>query len=380
LIVNIGKQLPVFNYNDCHDANGRFCRAGSGKAAAASRAAKKAGTKQAHKAAVAEHKAAAKYHRDEGNDDVADLHESAVKFHSGQAKISSAAKAGTKPEKKPAPSTKAAKKKTTKKLTTNNLGEPMTKTERTTLIDTLITNGCGCWTEEDRGILRAFEPDRLRKLVANSVQSAEMESTLNTLKIKLGVEEFTEELINNMSVKAVDDDDDDDDDDEEDTTEEIVTTNCGGDMEPDDDETEMKTKKKKKGPPTMNAQEWLADTPAEIRQAVEAAVQIEKEAKQELVRKLTANTSGDKQALTNLFMSKSLSELKLLAGALPTTQTKTNTFTTNQSQDNQTNRLSLSFFGGQSTSNLTNNMISQDADEFDKDDILPLPKLTFGKN
>lgn len=361
--INLNKQLPVFNYNDCHDTQGRFCAAGSGKAASASRAAKKAGTKQAHKAAAAEHKAAAKYHRDEGNDDIADLHESAVKFHSSQSKISSAAKAGTKPEKK------TATKKTSKKLTANNLGEPMTKTERTTLINTLITNGCGCWTEEDRGILRAFEPDRLRKLVANSVQSAKTEATLNSLKTKLGVEEFTDEIITNMSVHV------DEDDDDEETIDEVLTTNCGEGMtEPDEDE---KPKKGKKKMPTMN--EWLEDAPEEVKQVFNSALQVEQEVKKELVTKLVANATGDKTALSNLLMTKPIAELKMLVSVLPAPTVNNQQVITGAQGQQPASRLNLSFFGGQSTGNLTNNALSQD-DDFDKDDVLPLPKLTFGKN
>lgn len=246
------------------------------------------------------------------------------------------------------------------KLTSNSTGDVrMTKRERQELINTLVANGCGCWTDEDRDILKAFEPDRLRKLVANSLKSAKDEATLNALQEKFGVDEFTEEFIANMEVNN---------DDEE------PVTNCGEGMEGE----EMPKKKKKQvpvanteGEEQMTEEEWLENAPPSIRAVIESAMQVNNEAKQELVAKLTANASGDKKALTQLFMGKSIAELKLLVSALPKP-------TVNQQQQGA-NRLSLAFFGGQAAGSPTTNSVL-DGGEFDKDDFLPIPTINFGEN
>ncbi len=263
-------------------------------------------------------------------------------------------------------------KKTLAKPTTNSTRErPMTKRERSDLINTLITNGCGCWTEEDRDILRAFEPDRLRNLVANAKASAENEVIINALKAKLGVVEINEELISNMNVT--------DDDDDDDSGEYGITTNCGGDMGVD--ESTQQPKKKKKGQPIMNTKEWLNQAPPEIQAVINSAIEVTNTAKAELVSKLVANASkDDADELAELFMGKTLEELKLLVKALPTVNQKQPVRQQpTQQQQQPANRLNMAFFGGQAANGVTTNSVI-DTEEFNKDDFLPIPTINFAEN
>lgn len=54
--------------------------------------------------------------------------------------------------------------------------------EKKAVVDSLIANSCGCWTEADREVLNQFKDERLDALVANSVKSKQQEQINNAVK------------------------------------------------------------------------------------------------------------------------------------------------------------------------------------------------------
>lgn len=59
---------------------------------------------------------------------------------------------------------------------------PMSSAQRKTVIDGLIANSCGCWTEADRGVLEKRTDNQLQQLETNSAKVKKAEAVLNAVE------------------------------------------------------------------------------------------------------------------------------------------------------------------------------------------------------
>lgn len=196
------------------------------------------------------------------------------------------------------------------------------------LIDQIITNGCGCFKETDREFLEDLTENRLEELVSNSAHNEELELAANAASEGFidpagnkhifvdgeWLSEMVEELAANSRPKTID--------------------------------------------------EWYADAPEEIQEAVRESIQVRNERKSELVTKLVANVADEKERerLTVNFSKKSLDELRDLVAVLPTAVSKP--------------AVSISSMLGAPVAVPTGNS-AQSADKFDRKDTLAPPTINW---
>ena len=117
-------------------------------------------------------------------------------------------------------------------------------------------------------------------------------------------------------------------------------------------------------------EQWMASAPPRIQAVVRNAEKVEREAKEKLVKKLTANSKAkDKERQSKLLMSKELAELEELAGMI--------VGNADQQQAPRRGEPITSWLGAggaaEGDEDLTGN-----ADEGDEDDLLPLPTMNYG--
>lgn len=268
------------NFNTCHDAMGLFCHTGSGKAAAASRLASKRGARVDHANAAKEHKKAAAYHRENGNDDAAALHSAAAKFHKK--------KAGG---------------------VTANRGDNMaalTAKQRKAYVNYLTVN-CDCWKGEE-ATLNGMSDDQLRKLKKREDQAAGHSAVVNALSASFGQDLLTvnaEDLAGELRKR--------------------VTGNADSPAaEADDsvDDEELMPKKKGKKKVTANSTaEWLArdDVPQEVKEVVANSIKADKQRKAALVGRLIANVQEEdrRKAMFSKYMKMSTPDIQELVSLMP---------------------------------------------------------------
>lgn len=248
----------------------------------------------------------------------------------------------------------------------DNSVKKLTANQRTTIADRLITNGCGCWTEEDREVLNAFDDNKLRSLYKGMKRHNELEeiaTTLNTLLAETEEDKEQGMALNAMPAALM----------------KAIAKKKGGkpdsseeEMDDEEDEGEVPVKPKKK--PTSNA--GLNDkgddvknatasrlTPAEQATLNWATAEMDRQ-KTELVTKLTANVGKDqKDSVTKTLNAKSLDDLKLMVSLMPAAVEKT-----------EDNRRPM-YYGAAAP---VGNMSAEQAEK-DKEDFLPLPTINWSE-
>lgn len=254
----------------------------------------------------------------------------------------------------------------------------LTLNERTQLVDALITNGCGCWKEEDRDLLQARTDNRLVELVEGAIEHEQKEAVVNALVTKFpntAVTELPTLVTNSLVVNRPPTPEETAEaakktpakpaapaapaaeGGEEETTEKVEVEEEETE-EPVEEEEEIvenandKTKKKTttgfnpqplvsaplgdgrhamshtrnntntKGQCTMNAAEWLAanNAPPEITEIVNNSLAQVEAQRQSMVAKIVANRPGtaeQKQQLTTNLLNKTTEDLQFMVSLLP---------------------------------------------------------------
>ena len=217
------------------------------------------------------------------------------------------------------------------------------------LIDDLVTNGCGCWTEEDRATLEGMSEDRLTSLVANSKETKQLQIVANEAKKGITVGKATAKFDAKKGKFVVNQAPEEDEDEEGGDAEEVPTRH----------KTTVNSKKDKE----LTLNEWLKDAPAAARSAVKNAISLEKNEKRRLVSLLTANVAeDDREAKAEKLMKKDLEDLQEMVELLPTA---------NQRQDEESSDSEPSFFGAALAVN------SKRGQKSDPSDILDTPTINW---
>jgi len=185
---------------------------------------------------------------------------------------------------------------------------PLTAEKRKEAIDTLITNGCGCWKEEDRTILNSFADTKLESLITANTKAEQFELVANAAITGFEDQQGNSHKFNSDLNRW-----------------ESILVNVDEDDDDQEKEGEKTTPKKKEEGATMNSQglglgdtpitteQWLSQAPPEVQSIVQNALSMEKAQKTQLIDQLTANIQGDKSDLVTMLGQKSLSELKTLS-------------------------------------------------------------------
>lgn len=197
--------------------------------------------------------------------------------------------------------------------------------ERKTMIDHLVANSGG-WGEEDRPLLNGLKDERLIKLVANSQKTELLEVAFNAFReVHPEVAELTvNEMPSFIKEKMAGGDEEEEDDEEE-----VVAP-----VEENDDDEEVENSGKKKPcnncEETMNrsatknraaksTKEWLAEAPEEIRTMVANNLRQQRTAKENLIKKLTANVAEPaKKNLVSVYSKLSVDDLTAMVENRPT--------------------------------------------------------------
>lgn len=220
------------------------------------------------------------------------------------------------------------------------------------LIDDLVTNGCGCWKEEDRPVLEKMGEDRLTELVANSKETKQLQIVANAAKKGITVGKATAKfdakkgkfVVNQADPEEVEEEDSGED-------EEAVTRTKG--------KVTANTSKKE-----VTINEWMNDEtiPKEVKSAFKNANKLETREKKRIAMALTANVAEeDREAKVARLMKKDLEDLQEMEELLPTVNGKA------EEEDNEP-----SFFG----SLLSTNARRQEADP---SDVLETPSVDWSK-
>lgn len=223
------------------------------------------------------------------------------------------------------------------------------------LIDDLVTNGCGCWTEEDRKILEGMSEERLTSLVANSKETKELQVVANAAKKGIKVGKSTAKFDakkGKFVVNAADPDDEDEEDDED-----------GEDAPTRTPKKSKVTANNGKDKSEMTVNEWLDDptVPTPVKSAFKTAMKFEKQEIKRLAKALTANIKDDdaREAKLAKYLKKDLETLQDLAeDFLPTV---------NQQEEEDSEP---SFFGSLLSTNARQN-------KSDPEDVLPTPTIDW---
>lgn len=222
------------------------------------------------------------------------------------------------------------------------------------LIDDLVTNGCGCWTEEDRKTLEGMSEDRLTGLVANSKETKALQLTVNAAnkvgKFDAKAKKF---VVNATDPEQPEDVTDGSAEDEEEVSESQRTSKKG----------KAVTANHKDKQVTIN--EWMNDDsiPKEVRSAFKNANKLELREKKRIALALTANVAeDDKEAKVARLMKKDLEDLQEMEDLMPTTNSQ------QEEEDNEP-----SFFGS---------LLSTNARQAksDPDDVLDTPSVDWSKS
>lgn len=229
------------------------------------------------------------------------------------------------------------------------------------LIDDLVTNGCGCWTEEDRPVLEKMTEDRLTDLVANSKETKQLKLVANEAKkgITVGknIAKFDAKK-GKFVVNQLDPEEEDEDGDEEEKEEASTRT-------PKKKVTSNTSKEKDKSEMTLN--EWLEDptVPNAVKSAFRTAGKFEKQEIKRLATALTANIRDEdlREEKKTKLLKKDLETLQEMAEFLPT----------NNSQENEEDN-EPSFFGSLLTSN------TRRQQESDPEDVLETPTVDWASS
>jgi len=226
---------------------------------------------------------------------------------------------------------------------TTNQESDMAKKE---LIDDLVTNGCGCWTEEDRKTLEGMSEVRLTSLVANSKETRQLQLTVNAANKVGKFDAKAKKFVVNETDPETTEDVTDGSADEEEKPAKKVTANSKG------KET------------TVN--EWLDDpsVPKPVKSAFKTAMKLEKQEIARLAKTLTANIKDEDLREEKLakFMKKDLETLQEMVELMPTVNSQ------DEDEDNEP-----SFFGAALAVNTRRQQKS------DPDDVLDTPTIDWSR-
>lgn len=261
----------------------------------------------------------------------------------------------------------------------------LTANQRETIIGALVTNGCGCWKEEDKEFLTTRTDNRLVELAESAIASEEREAVVNAvkehapaltvnampafIKEKMGGGKGKEKEAKGEEEETPAEESTETPEEEATEEEESPTQNApkGPKLPPitgpalGDGSTAVPIRNKK-GSCTMNAAEWLDKNgaPEEIRQLVTNSIAHDAQVRTALANQLTANFRGTpeaKKALVANLSLKKVDDLQMLASLVP-----------QPVQNHIAARPSI--YGGPVTP-------VANTDE-DKDDILELPTMNYG--
>lgn len=220
------------------------------------------------------------------------------------------------------------------------------------LIDDLVTNGCGCWTETDRPVLEKMTEERLGELVANSKETEQLKIVANAAMKGIKVGKTVAKFDTKKNQFVVNQADPDEGEEEEDG---------------DEDQAPARTKKTKvtanHKTEEMTLNEWLEDptVPAPVKSAFRNAEKFEKQEINRLAHVLTANMRDEdaRDAKIAKLKKKKLEDLQELAELV----------TANGGRQDDSEDVEPSFFGSLLTSN------SRRKQESDPSDILEEPTI-----
>jgi uncharacterized protein YdeI (YjbR/CyaY-like superfamily) len=171
-------------------------------------------------------------------------------------------------------------------------GNKMNEEQRKEVIDNLISNSCGCWSEDDREVMNQFSDDRLTSLKDNAEKTAKLEAVANAAK-----EGFTDE---SGKVHAV---------------------NGDGQWETAEPEEETVVNEAGSGMADQpkSVEEYLATLPPEMAAVYNQSKQIVDAKKEELVHKLVSGIKNEKvrNDKGDSLIKKSLEELQEIASLMP---------------------------------------------------------------
>jgi len=169
--------------------------------------------------------------------------------------------------------------------------------ERTAIVNGLIANNCGCWTQDDTEVLNGFSDEKLTSLQESSVKNSEMKETLNAATKEFKTEDGTTLTFNVENKKWI---------------------SKTPEKEVDKEGSVVNKHGQGMGDEPQTTDQWLASAPPEVREAVSNSMQIQNEAKEALVRRLIANVAdADKHAKGESLMKRSLAELREIEALLP---------------------------------------------------------------
>tara|TARA_R110002020_G_scaffold376130_3_gene587294 strand:+ start:19079 stop:20461 length:1383 start_codon:yes stop_codon:yes gene_type:complete len=173
----------------------------------------------------------------------------------------------------------------------------LTPEKRTAIVVGLIANSCGCWNKGDEDTLNELSDEKLIALKDSSEKAAEKDTAFNAATKEFTGKDGTTFTFNSEEQKW--------------------------DSKPPgkkEEGSEMNESGQALNEQPQTIEQYLASAPPEMQRLYANSLRVEKQKKEELVRKILVNVAeDDKQAKGDSLMAKDLEALEEIVDLLPTT-------------------------------------------------------------